>query len=55
MKINALKMQILMGEQNLTIKELACRSNVSRNNFLYQVWKKLLSTGCLQIVKGTEH
>ena len=23
MKINALKMQILMGEQNLTIKELA--------------------------------
>ena len=30
MKINALKMQILMGEQNLTIKELACRSNVSR-------------------------
>ena len=30
MKINALKIQILMGEQNLTIKELACRSNVSR-------------------------
>ena len=30
MKINVLKMQILMGEQNLTIKELACRSNVSR-------------------------
>ena len=30
MKINALKMQILMGKKNLTIKELAYKSAVSR-------------------------
>ena len=30
MRVNALKMQILMGKKNLTIKELAYKSAVSR-------------------------
>ena len=30
MRVNVLKMQILMGKKNLTIKELACKSAVSR-------------------------
>ena len=31
MRVNALKMQILMGKKNLTIKELAYKSAVSRH------------------------
>lgn len=30
MRVNALKMQILMGKKNLTVKELAYKSAVSR-------------------------
>lgn len=35
MKINVLKMQILMGEQNMNIKKLAEKSKVSRQTISY--------------------
>ena len=33
MRVNAFKMQILMGKKNLTIKELAYKSAVSRQTY----------------------